>query len=250
MPDKSNLLFFKKKPDTSSKKTVLVIVCLVIGIIFVSLFTPIFSVKDIIVVGNTSMESDVLIKASGISKGDGFFEVNPFEIKENIAKIAYVDTVKVKRVFPDKIKIIITESSETAYISFVGNYVGIDNNGKILEIKQQLDETSKPVIEGVHINDFTIGSYIDIEDKHKEEVLFELLGEINANNVSDSIYCIDITDTNNIYLILKNSITVKFGNFENLRYKTAYLKTVLGELKDATGGTLDISDTENVVYQG
>ena len=165
----------KESVKNTDRKKVFVIVCLVIAIGFVSLFTPLFNISEIIVEGNAVVSSDTLIQASGIMVGDGFFEIDINEAKDGMSKIAYVDSVEIKRVFPNKICISVTENEECAYINFVGNYVGIDSKGKILEIKQEMSEVEKPVVEGVRIENFTIGSYINVDNKEKENLLFDIL---------------------------------------------------------------------------
>ena len=205
---------------------------------------------NIIVEGNAVVSSDTLIQASGIMVGDGFFEIDINEAKDGMSKIAYVDSVEIKRVFPNKICISVTENEECAYINFVGNYVGIDSKGKILEIKQEMSEVEKPVVEGVRIENFTIGSYINVDNKEKENLLFDILRHIHEIDVNEAIYSIDMTDTENMFFVLKNNIVVKLGDSYNIRYKISFMKSALEKLTDVNGGTLDISDTENVVYKG
>lgn len=242
---------FKKLKNTINKidkKNAFVISCALIAIVFVSLFTPIYDISEISVEGNSVINSEVLIRASGILVGDSFFEADILGAKNRISKVAYVDNVKVRRVFPNKIRIIVTESRECAYISFVGSYIGIDSKGKILEVKQQLDQNSKPIVYGIKISNFTIGSYIDVDNEDKKAVFFDILNYIEDAAIENTIYSMDITNTDNIFFVLKNKITVKLGNTDNMKYKIAYLKTVLKEISGETGGTLDISDTENVTY--
>ena len=230
------------------KKNLFAIICTILAIILISLFTPLFDVSEILTEGNATIPYEVIVRASGIHTGDSFFKVNPREAAEKIAKVAYVDSVKVRRVFPGKIKFVITESTESAYISFAGNYVGIDSKGKILEVRQQLDENSKPVIKGVNIENFTIGSHISVDSEEKKDLLFEMIESVNEKDAAHLIRMIDITDDKNIFLVLKNNITVKYGDSSGLKYKTAYLRTVFDELVNETGGILDISDTANVIY--
>lgn len=240
----------KESLENFNRKDIFVIVCLVAAICFVSLFTPLFNISEIIVEGNAVVTSDTLRQASGIKVGDGFFEININKAKDGISKIAYVDSVDIKRVFPNKIRILITENEECAYINFVGNYVGIDSRGKILEIKQELSEIQKPIVNGIRIENFTIGSYIDVDNKEKEQLLFDMLGYIHEIGVNESIYSMDLSDADNMFFVLKNNIAVKLGGVYNMKYKISFMKSALQELKDVNGGTLDISDTENVVYKG
>lgn len=223
-------------------------VCLVLGLIFVSFFTPMYNVADIEVSGNEQNDAQTLIDASGISIGESIFKINVAEAKKNISKVAFVDTVSVRRSLPNTIKITVTESAAIAYISFIGNYIGIDENGKILEMKQQ-EGVDKPIIYGLHIDNFEIGSTVRIDDENISSALSDILLQVKSSNLTDKILSIDVNDGENIIMMLRSGIEVKLGNTDNLKYKTAYLKSVLDELGDASGGVINISDTENVTYR-
>ncbi|MBQ7901297.1 MAG: FtsQ-type POTRA domain-containing protein [Clostridia bacterium] len=232
-----------------SKSKVFVIVCLVIGVMFVSFFTPLYNVREITVEGNSAVEADTIIRASGITLGENIFAADVSAAKKRVAKVAYVDTVKVRRSLPSKIRISVTESRECAYINFIGNYVGIDENGKILDVKQQMGDVNKPVVYGISLNNFEIGTYIDVDDARSKEVLFEMLGQIKTSGIEGNIQYMDINDFDNITLTLRSKVSVKLGDTTGIKYKIAYLKSVLDELGNVTGGIIDITDTENVTYK-
>ena len=232
------------------RSKVLVIVCLVIAVIFVSVFTPLYDVKEITVVGNSTINGDVLMRASGINVGENIFKADIASAKKRLSKVAYVDSVRVSRILPNKIKINVKEGEVYAYINFIGNYVGIDHNGKIMDIKQQIGEVTKPVVYGITLTKFEIGSPVEIENKEAEGVLFEMLGQIKTSHVEDSIRYMDINDFDNITLTLHNKVSVKLGSTESIRYKIAYLKSVIEQLgDDVSGGVIDITNTENVTYK-
>ena len=233
-----------------TKKQIGIFVVLILLIVFVSLFTPIYQIENIEVSGNSTVDSSTIIKASGIKIGESVFKVDSVSEKKGISKVAYINTVKIKRRFPDTVKIEVTESTECAYINFVGGFVGIDQNGKVLTVKQKLTDVTKPVVYGISISDFEIGSNIAIGDEQKRNVLFEMLGQIRSSGIEDKIQYMDINDFDNITFTLKNKLSVKLGSTESIKYKIAYLKAVLDELGDVSGGVIDITDTENVVYNG
>ena len=232
-----------------SRSKVAVLVCLAVAVVFVSFFTPLYDIKEISVSGNSTISEDVLIRASGIDVGENIFKADIASAKRRINKVAYVDSVRVSRILPNKIKISVKEGEVYAYINFIGNYVGIDHNGKIMDIKQQIGDVSKPVVYGVTLTGFEIGSPVEIENKEAESVLFEMLDEIKSSEVEDSIRYMDINDFDNITFTLHNKVSVKLGTRDSIRYKIAYLKSVIENLGDVTGGVIDITDTENVTYK-
>ncbi len=231
-----------------TKKQQGIFAVLILLIVFVSLFSPIYQIDDIEVYGNTTVDSNIIIKASGIKLGESVFKLDAALAKKGISKVAYVDTVKIKTKFPNTVVINITESTECAYINFVGGYVGIDEKGKALNVKQKLSDVTKPIVYGIKISNFEIGSIVAIDNEQKTKVLFEMLGQIRSSGIEDKIQYMDINDFDNITFTLKSKISVKLGNTNSLKYKIAYLKSVLDELGDTTGGVIDITDTENVVY--
>ena len=239
--------FFCGFSQREVRKKAMVIALVVIGICLISLFTPIYNVDEFITEGTEVTDRETLIKASGINYGDSIFKADLSLARERLSKVAFVDSVKVRRVFPNKIKIVVKESSEVAYISFVGNLVGIDEKGKILEIKQKDKEAQKPVIYGLSIQNIEIGSYIEISDDEKKNLIFEILFQIKENKIGDKIRSIDINDSKDIFMVLKSNTLVKLGENENIKYKIAFLKSIIEKIGNDTGGTIDISDTSNVV---
>ncbi len=223
-------------------------VCLVLGLILVSFFTPMYNVSEIEVSGNERNDAHTVAAASGISIGENIFKINLSDVKRRISKVAFVNTVSVRRSFTNKIKISVTESEECAYISFIGNYVGIDENGKILEIKQQ-GELDKPIIYGLRIDNFEIGSKVIIADEKVRAALADILAQVKSSGVTEAILSVDLNDAENIIMTLRSGVEVKLGSSDSLKYKIAYLKSVLDELGDVSGGVINISDTENVTYR-
>lgn len=223
-------------------------VCLVLGLVLVSFFTPIYDVTEIEVIGNEHNDAQTVIGASGIRVGENIFKISVSDAKKGVSKVAFVDTVSINRSLPNKVKITVTESVEAAYISFIGNYIGIDENGKILEIRQQSD-VDKPLIYGLHIDNFEIGTKVILGDENTQNVLNDILSQIKSSNLTDKILSVDINDEENIIMVMRSGIEVKLGNGDSLKYKIAYLKSVLDELGDATGGVINLSDTENVTYR-
>ena len=250
MKGKINNFFLKVKSlDREKRKSILMAACLVVGLIIVSLFTPIYNVESIIVEGNSSVSEKTITDASGIKTGESIFKVNIPEVKKRLSKVAFVDSARVSYVLPDRIKIVVKEREESAYISFIGNYIGIDDTGKILEVKQKAEDVSRPVVYGLTIENFEIGSTIYTENEKGKNILYNILNQININDIGNKIKSIDVNDDDNIRLTLKNDIEVKLGNMNNIKYKMAYLKSVIEEIKDLKGGVVDITDTENVTYR-
>jgi len=236
------------KEFIKNKKNIAIVALCIVAFIFVLLFTPVFTVKNIQVIGNEKIAPETIINMSEISTGENIFKTDFAQVRSNVSKVSYVDTVNVKMKFPDTIVITVTEAEPSAYINFIGSYVAIGETGKILDIKESLSEITKPVVYGVRVNSFEIGTQIVTDDEQRAELLFMMLKQLNSSGIAEKIQYLDISDTDNVTMTLRNKISVKLGSTEGIKYKISYLKSVLDTLKEETGGVIDLRDTTNVIY--
>lgn len=217
----------------------------------VCLFTPLFGVSGVSVRGNTVLDSDLVIKASGITEGENMFRINTANAKKNISALGHVEDVKIYRKFPSRIVIEITESEEAAYILFAGNYIGVDTDCKVIGISKSTDEhAKKAVVSGIALKKFEIGQTITAAKVQKEDELKKLFSALKKHKILADVAEINISDSSDINITLESGTKVVFGNADKLDYKVLYLTTVLEKIDNLRGGEIDVSDTENVVYKG
>ncbi|MBE7012622.1 MAG: FtsQ-type POTRA domain-containing protein [Ruminococcaceae bacterium] len=226
------------------------IICICAGLLLAFLLSPVFDVADIRVNGTDKIPVESAISASGIVKGASIFKVNPGKIESKLTTMAYVDTVEVKRKFPSVVEINITESREAAYIYFIGNYVGIDENGKILEIKQSAEDVALPVIVGTNVTEFGIGNMIKIDDEDKQKTVFDIVKQLGTAEIRDSIKTIDVFDLNDIRFFTISEATVNMGSMDDMIYKIAFLKKILEDNGDNRGAFIDMTNTDKVTVRG
>lgn len=218
----------------------------------VCLFTPIFDVTDISVEGNRAVASEEIIKAAAVKNGTNIFRINTVAVVKRVCGIGYVEKAEVKRRFPSGIVIKVKECTESAYILYAANYVGIDTKGKVLSVKKVSDiQEGIMTVTGISLKSFKAGEEFEPVKKHKKQVLLEVFEASEKQKLMGNIKNINLSDANDIKLTLNSGTGVVLGKNEQLEYKLAYLKEVIKNLDDKTrGGTVDLSDTSNVVYKG
>ena len=239
----------KIKTMRSGRKSA-VIIGLCIAVFLVFLLSPVFSITEVRVVGNDSLTADAVIGASGITKGMNIFKLNTAECEKQISRLAYVDDVKVVRKFPAVVEIRVVESRAHAYFYFIGNYVGIDSNGKILEIKSSDEQLECPVILGTNVTEFCIGSNIKIDDEAKMEAIFLILKQIHGDGMQSMIKVVDVADLNDIKFFATSECTVYMGSMDDMIYKVSFLKKTLEEPGDKRGAVIDMTKPDKVTYRG
>lgn len=232
------------------RKKIIVTVLLCLVILVLLLLSPVFNITEIRVTGNSALTAEAVIGGSGLAAGTNIFKVSAKAAEKRISTMAYVDSVKVRRRFPKAVEIQITESSEAAYVYFIGNYVGIDTNGKILEIKSKDDVIGKPVILGTNVTEFGIGGKIKIDDERKEKAVFTILKQVELSELGPLLKTIDVADLNDIKIFTTSEATVNMGSMDDIIYKISFLKQILEEPGDKRGAVIDMTNPEKVTYRG
>ncbi len=93
-----------------------------------------FDIKSVDVQGNTRYSQDYIDGLlSGLS-GKNIFEADKKEIEDTLSgKLIWIKTVELRKVFPDRIEIIISERKPSLILAYRNSYYLIDGEGMVLE---------------------------------------------------------------------------------------------------------------------
>lgn len=104
----------------------------------------------------------------------------------------------------------------------------------INEIPADLRSYSVPLVMGLTLHKPSIGKKADSKEHEKFTKAFTLFQHLeNAGLLVRATY-LDLTDMNDITLVIENRLTVQFGAPENLEYRCAFLAKVINERISAT----------------
>ncbi len=112
--------------------TFLLVLCTASGV--AALFTPLFHVSEVLCEGISRVTAEEVLSAAGEVRGKNIFTLRLSGIDKRVEEIPMVEKASVKRVFPDKIKVIVEECVPAGYLLSGNQCVVTDIDGKILEI--------------------------------------------------------------------------------------------------------------------
>lgn len=98
------------------------------------LMVPAFSVTEVYCEGNINISSEEIIVASRIETGRNILLCNIGRAKREVEKFPVVKDASVRRIFPNKISITITERIPAAYLAMGTDCVAIDTEGIVLDV--------------------------------------------------------------------------------------------------------------------
>lgn len=229
-----------------------VIISLTVISLFVFLFSGRYNVNKITILGQTNFTKDKILKLANIDMNKNIYLISTKKIEENLKKDKYIEDANVRRKFPQEITISIVERIPVGSVPVTGGYVIIDENALAISIIQDESLIKKPVIGGLQIKDVKLGDTIPVKNKEDLENILKIIRLISSLNLLNNISYIDLKNYNDISMTTNTGILVRFGNTENMEYKTKVLNKILIDLstKGKMSGTIDMRfNTDPVYYQ-
>ena len=99
--------------------------------------SPLLSVHKIQVLGAQHESVKQIQTVAGINRGTPLLRLPTSSIKNRVAALPWIDTVKVSRKWPNKIRIIVTERSPVAWVQVHhSEFALVDSSGRVLEVQK------------------------------------------------------------------------------------------------------------------
>lgn len=239
----------KSKTKTKKKKTkkkkgifkkvlkILIKISIVLGIatgIILFLFvSPVFNISEITVSGAKEINESVYIAMTGIEVNDNIFEVNKVSGEDTIKKEPYVEDVEIKRIYPNKIEIAVTERKAIYIAEEDGKFYYLDKNGYVLE--SSFAAIDLLIIKGcsTRLENIEIGGRIDDKDLERFNDLIKIIDAIQNNEINAKLTSIDVSDNSNYILeFSEENKTIMLGNVSNLSAKMAWINLFMTDKKN------------------
>lgn len=239
-----------KKLKIRKIRTIVMILLLFISVFIILLTkTDYFNIKKINVKGNSSIETNDIIKASGLKKGMSILKFNKKTTINNLIKNPYIKNIKIKRKFPDTIQLNIVERKGICFFNHLEKFLLIDTEGIVLE-KNTNRKMDLPIITNSNIEVAQLGSKIVTLEDNELEILIELIESSEDINIKNEFIEIDLKDKNNVKITIKSGIKVAFGELNNVKYKLSYINKILEKFKEDNiiNGTLHLENLENIYF--
>lgn len=220
---------------------IVVVICLFVGAGAFLCLSPTFNVTEIIVENNNLIPADTIRSLSRIELYKNMFKVDMSDTAEYVQENPYIEGACVKRILPNKIKIIVEERTEKYLLEFAeGKYAILDGQGYVLGIASEPKEL--PIITGGKTN---IDELVQAKgnknrlcekDLRKLETVANIIQTAKNYEVYSFITKIDISDEDNIKLILASEEKiVHLGNCTDLSTRILFMQEIIKSQKGKSG---------------
>lgn len=217
------------------------ILCLTLGVLSVTVFFPIKSIK---IVGAEKYTAEQISSSIGVIEGDNLILASEKRAENSVRKsLNYVKKIEFKKKFPFTLEVRVNEYSVYSQIKFNDEYIRIGDDGIVLETVSEFDKSS-PEIKGVTPTAYEVGSKIEFKEDGNDPILSKIDKILKSFSDSgmDKITLINFENMHDIRVTYNNRIVMLLGSDSNLEQKLTHAKATLkSRANSSETGTLNLS---------
>lgn len=249
------------------KKIIIFLLSFVIVILF--FLSPLFAINKIVVTGVSHYSEEEIInlyknligkngfcavfEESSFSNIDKIFRLEiPAQSGSLIFEKPYVKAADISYNFPNTLSIEVIERSPAFLTEYEGIYLLIDSEGYVLETFTEENKPEFPIIQGLNINFFKIGTYLEFSsDKERLLLSIQICNLLKETGMDIGyINTIDIENVDEIWMTAYPSLSIKLGDRVSLGLKISKLKVIMDSGYDGnSNGMIDFTSSRNPIFK-
>ncbi len=187
--------------------------------------SSVFEVREVRVLGNSSLTREKIVSVAGINPGENIFKLDLKSSAERLKAIPLVKSVDMARKLPSAVEIRVEERKPRALLPVAGGFIQVDDEGVCLQ-KGDIAADQLPVVTGAKFSPPAPGSRVESEALMNALAvvrglpggLLPMLSEVNVEGDQVVAYTLD-------------GIQCRLGTAVDVQKKGEVLAKVLSELK-------------------
>ncbi len=229
----------KRRNNLRAYYAIAVVVAFVILLILCMTVFFRYGPENVEIKGVTLYTNEQILVVGGVSGEGNLMRTDTDVIAERLKKyLVYVEDVSVKKKYPSKLIVSVTEAQKAADVEFNGKYYVVSKSGKLLECANDVKTKGIPLVKGLELNSLNPGSKLETKDTLKTKIFNDLIKQADELGLK-KITSIDLSDRTDIILNYNGKIKIYIGSSVDMDYKLKYIKAVIDEkLSDNFKGTL------------
>jgi cell division septal protein FtsQ len=212
-----------------------------------------FKIKTVMVTGNSHYNSEQIKKVADVAIGANIFEINKKNIEDKLAaELTWVSSTSLRKVFPDKIEIAITERKPYIRLVYGGKYFILDKEAVVLD---EIPGDEPSLYSDYLLVKNGIKFYPEIGEKiAKKSILgaaaiYDAL-DVELKSIVKEAFISGSTNSD-IILITFDNKQIIFGTSDKIVDKNVILKQILIQIHEdgITYTLIDLRNIENPVIK-
>lgn len=236
----------KKKKHIPQKYIIAVILILLAGTAFI--FSPIFTVKEIKLEHSEVFTTTEIAEEIGLSKGDNMILFQRARAKRRLQRNPYIKDAKLIMELPGTMVISLTERKVRAYVPYMGSYLYIDEEGRVLDIADTY-EPGLPLVKGLRFTEFHKGGIMQVENPESLRIMLQVSQMVEKYDFEKTEVELDVSDAQNMQAKVGN-VQVFLGTMDNMDQKIRTIAEFAKVRSKDDRGSIDLRDpSKRIIFQ-
>jgi hypothetical protein len=235
------------KKNRSSTKTFIAII-IIAFLILIVIISPIFQVRSINFEGGEHYSKEEILSKLGINIGDNVFMVKAKHSENQLKKDPFINSVNIDVHYPNTLNIVIKERKVRGYVPYMGAYLYIDEQGRVLEVANSYKQ-KLPIVEGLDFDEFRKGDILKVKNMDSFDAVLKTANMMLKYEFIDDVVKIDASDPKNVHLYIRH-IDVLLGDLNDYDEKIRTMLEVVKKIPEQDRGFLNIKDlTKPIIFE-
>ncbi|NLK21412.1 MAG: FtsQ-type POTRA domain-containing protein [Epulopiscium sp.] len=213
---------YKKQPKTMRFLILIILIVIFMLAIFIS---PVFSIRQILLHGNEHYSKEEIIEKMGIKVGENIFLFKKDKAYKALLDDSYIEMVQISIHWPNTIEVKINERKPIGYVPYLGTYLYIDKDGRVLETCETYKK-NLPIVQGLVFDSFKVGQVIPVNNQISLDVVATMAQMMIKYNILQDVVKVDISDFRDIHIYVKR-LDVSIGGMEQFDKKIQWLIQIM-----------------------
>lgn len=208
-------------------------------------------VREVAVLGCEERDPAQVVNLADIQNEESVFHLKFSRIREKINADPYFEVESIRYVFPDKLRISVSERKASAAVVHLGSVLIVDETGFVLEIRQELGDIKVPVVSGLRVTEgYQVGQTLVSSQTSQIDALHAILVQLREQNAIQLISEINLDMVSDLWMTTVSGFEVRLGNFEDMEEKIRWLRGVEPILvsEGYHGGIITVSTGEHASF--
>jgi len=208
-----------------------IIICVIAFSAVVFMFSPFFYMREITITGENIVTHSEITQRLGVDYTTNLLFFNTRTARERLMENLYISDVTFTRELPGRLYVNIRERRLAAYVQqSPSNFLYIDENGRVLEVRQFTSGT-RPIVVGLNFTGFALGEVLEVPDASAFAIATEYALHIYNHDLVSRVTYIDVSDIENTR-ILVGYIEFNVGGKADAESRVRIIAGILAEMPD------------------
>jgi len=216
------------------------VIVLIVLLLMLFLLAKLFFSVDNVIVNMTvykdpNYDVNTVKEVSGVSEGDILFFADKEKIEENIKNnLPFVDTVSVKKEFPNTVTINIVEEKESFYFKYADRYFVISTGLKVLAFFDSENDLKSADyyndimrVELDEVKQVEVMKTVEFFDDQSHRRSEKVLETVDASPIRDKSTRLDMSELYDIKIVFNSKIDVFFGSHIDFEKKLVNVQKII-----------------------